>query len=657
MQSGVSLFMRAQPIFDSWECTPPILPPRSRLYAIEPIGIGTPFVESLSGYVARLADAHAVSVGNLVVRQLSSLVSTPLFQSSRLDRFPPRFYAINGLGDPAKKWIEALQVGTLRADLRFLTLLSFEDLLWKLAIFRLRRAWCSACYEDDRASGNPIHERLMWALRAVTVCPRHLRPLEEVCPNCSKLSKPFTVYSRPGYCFRCQTWLGGYNPGGDRPDLNQHRTDAQLWFAGEVGALLCAAPRLDSTSLRNTFTANLRACVDCIAEGNKSAFADAAKVLDETLSTLLDRNGQPQISTLLRMSYHLRIPVTSLLERDLVRALSIWHEAKGRIQIARLPSRRSPEKIRAELQRAASEQPPPRLCDVARRLDYVKADRLYRVDWKLCRQINSNYQNAIRGPYGKPSDKQFCSPAQVQHALEASLAQEPPTSPYHVAVELGFVNERSLKRKFPSLCRAIQDKIDKHRGLGIAAMERALAVALTEDPPPSLDQLCERLGYSRPVVLRRQFSALCDRLVEHRRAYRVNQIEKLKRQLREFSLEAPAVSLEQARRRVGFSRQQIIRLCPEECAAIVAHFDRSSGESTQRKIAELHRQVRQIVTRFHQEGKCPSFKRVHQALRGRSVSQSWSETAAAVRAARAELNNGSPDPRESVSKDSPVESR
>jgi hypothetical protein len=63
------------------------------------------------------------------------------------------------------------------------------------------------------------------------------------------------------------------------------------------------------------------------------------------------------------------------------------------------------------------------------------------------------------------------------------------------------------------------------------------------------------------------------------------------------------------------------------------------------------------VTRFHQEGKCPSFKRVHQALRGRSVSQSWSETAAAVRAARAELNNGSPDPRESVSKDSPVESR
>ena len=649
--------MRTQPIFDSWDCTPPILPPRSRLYAIEPLGIGTPFVESLSGYVARLADAHAVSVGNLVVRELSALVSAPLFQSSQPDRFPRRFYAINGLGEPAKKWVEALQVGTMRVDLRFLTLLPFEDLLWELATFRLRRAWCSACYEDDRASGKPVHERLIWALRAVTVCPLHRRPLEEVCPHCCQRSKPFTVYSRPGYCFRCQTWLGGYNLEGNRPDLNQDHTDAELWYAGEVGALLCAAPRLDSTSLRNTFTANFRACVDCVAEGNKSAFADAAKVLVETVRTLLDGNCQPQISTLLRISYHLGIHATTFFERDLARALPSWREAKGRIRIARLPSRRNPEKITAELRRAASEQPPPRLCDVARRLDYVKPDRLYRVDWKLCRRINSNYQDAIRGPRGKPSDKQFCSSARVQRELEASLAQELPTSPYHVALELGFVDARSLIRKFPSLCRAIQEKIDKQKALGVAAMECALTVALTEDSPPSLEELCERLGCCRASVLRTHFSTLCDRLVEHRRAYRVHRIEKLRQQLHEFSLVSPAVSLEQARKRVGFSRQQIIRLCPEECAAIVAHFDRSSRESTQRKVEGLHHQVRQIVIGLHQEGKCPSFKRVHQALRGKSVSQSWSETAAAVRAARAELNNRSPDSRESVSKDSPVESR
>src|SRR5437016_2319425 len=52
--------MRPLPLLDSWDCEPPALPPRSRLYALEPIGIGTPHVESLTGYVSRIADAHAV---------------------------------------------------------------------------------------------------------------------------------------------------------------------------------------------------------------------------------------------------------------------------------------------------------------------------------------------------------------------------------------------------------------------------------------------------------------------------------------------------------------------------------------------------------------------------------------------------------------------
>src|SRR5271165_6283569 len=73
-----NLSMRMQALFDSWDCTLPALPKRSRLYALKPLGIGTPFVESLSGYVARLADAHAVSVGDLAGRELSALTSRPL---------------------------------------------------------------------------------------------------------------------------------------------------------------------------------------------------------------------------------------------------------------------------------------------------------------------------------------------------------------------------------------------------------------------------------------------------------------------------------------------------------------------------------------------------------------------------------------------------
>jgi hypothetical protein len=125
--------MRTQPLFESWDCTRPLLPLRSRLYSLEPIGIGSPFVESLSGYIARLADAHSVSVGNLVGRELSVLASSPLVHPSREQSasdshgFCARSYAINGMGEASKRWVEAVEAGTMRADLRFLTLLPFEE--------------------------------------------------------------------------------------------------------------------------------------------------------------------------------------------------------------------------------------------------------------------------------------------------------------------------------------------------------------------------------------------------------------------------------------------------------------------------------------------------------------------------------------------------
>jgi len=184
--------MRLLLTFDSWDCKLPPLPTRSRLYALEPIGIGTPFVESLSGYVARLADAHAVSVGDLAGRELSALTSKPLLsfgpfmRRNRADShgFHAQQYTMNGLGITSKKWVEALERATLRADLRFLTLLPFEGVLSCVAAFRCTRAWCPACYDDWRSGGDVVYEPLLWAIEPVTVCPRHRRPLEKACRHC-----------------------------------------------------------------------------------------------------------------------------------------------------------------------------------------------------------------------------------------------------------------------------------------------------------------------------------------------------------------------------------------------------------------------------------------------------------------------------------------
>ena len=38
-----------------WDLKLPLIPKRSRLYNLEPIGFETPDIESLTGYIARLA--------------------------------------------------------------------------------------------------------------------------------------------------------------------------------------------------------------------------------------------------------------------------------------------------------------------------------------------------------------------------------------------------------------------------------------------------------------------------------------------------------------------------------------------------------------------------------------------------------------------------
>ena len=38
---------------DLWDLAAPVVPPRTRFYPLEPIGVGTPLVEDLTGYLLR----------------------------------------------------------------------------------------------------------------------------------------------------------------------------------------------------------------------------------------------------------------------------------------------------------------------------------------------------------------------------------------------------------------------------------------------------------------------------------------------------------------------------------------------------------------------------------------------------------------------------
>src|SRR5260370_42584393 len=74
--------------FPWWHLTSIALPERSTLYAPAPIGVGTAGCESLTSYLARLAEAHCVYPGVLLQQMIVPLMTELETQGSKAKEHP-----------------------------------------------------------------------------------------------------------------------------------------------------------------------------------------------------------------------------------------------------------------------------------------------------------------------------------------------------------------------------------------------------------------------------------------------------------------------------------------------------------------------------------------------------------------------------------------
>ena len=634
-------------LFDSWDCRSASVPPRSRLYSLKPMGIGTPFVESLTGYVSRLADTHAVSVGNLVGHELSLVGSKP---AQPFGPFVPRpqtaashgfcgTRSANGLGEIAKRWVVALERGTLQPNLRFLTLLPFHGVFSKGRIFRRTRAWCSACYAHWRCTGATVYDQLLWALRLVTICPRHRQPLEEVCPHCRERMKPLGTYARPGHCSKCLQWLAGEDRSVSPAQSAQQSDPAALWRAQALGDLFAAAPQLNSPG--TVFKANFRACVETTAEGNMLAFAQASQTSQPGVAYVLRGRGLPEMGTLLRICHEMDIPLTTFLVNDPDAAAVHWERGKKVVlqnhRGRSVPLSRTREQVLLALQEAAHEQPPPSLSEVARRLYFNGVEWLRHAYPALSKQIVLNYRKSGRSHWWrKRGAARICERVDIRELLEQSLAKEHSMSPGAIAASVGYANEGYIQNRFPELCRAIREKIRQEKKARIRAMQMALNNALNDESPPPLDELARRLGYSSSGVLRTYFSTLCDKILARRQLHRRLQLLELKRKLQAALLEWPAPCVASVCRRLNMRPHVLQKTCPHEYSSIRSRYVRTSREIRERRQQQLRQEVHRVVEKLHREGEYPSTGRVS-ALLSKTTLNHWTAIRAAVEAARQEL--------------------
>lgn len=445
--------------YESWDLEKPPVPSRSRLYHLEPICVGTPYVESLTGYIARLAEAHCVLTNTLFAKELAPLVGKTysLIQgeySALAGKFRKSTKTMNGMGVIATDWVQALEMLTLQRGFRFLTMLTWAEAISVQRLLRPIRAWCPACYEEWRVSETTVYEPLLWTLNVVEMCPRHHRRLRVQCPHCDQQLPLLAQRSRPGYCSKCGEWLGicpnAELTGGEA--LTEDELKWLPWAVDTVGELIAAAPRMLSLPSREKVTAAIRACVNQVTDGNASAFGHMLQVDEETVRVWLAGKKLPQLNSLLRICYSCGTSILNFMTEEVVvadlgsKTKRFDRQLQGR---SRTPLRGSPfnlEQVRHALQAALNKYPPPSLKEVVRLHEYRSYTTLYKYFPDICRAISARHADYQKGNRLEKMQRILLS------VLESD--EYPPSSMRKVA-QRADINQRKLYEHFPDLCRAI----------------------------------------------------------------------------------------------------------------------------------------------------------------------------------------------------------
>jgi hypothetical protein len=635
-----------QQSFESWLLSSPPVPPRSQLYSLQPVGVGSGMVESLTGYVARLAEAHSVSVEDLVGRVLSDLADPkePIITAAAKaisiggHGFRACSYAINGVTDRAAKWVKALEAATTRRDLRCLTLLPYRHTLPD-HLFRRHRAWCRLCFDQWRASGHIVYEPLLWAIEVSTHCIVHARPLDSICRHCARTLSPLGVFSQPGHCERCAGWLGASDTHSRRPELGGPDCTEETWPSRQVGGLLATLPRIDPVAARDSFRRSLAGYLEQIAEGNVLALAQHIRCPHSILQNWLDGATVPRLENLLRTCRFLNIPASSLFDPS---GPTPGNIAAAREAIALTGNRGvSPSRHANEIRQAllvALDEPVPRsLSEVARGLGYTNTERLYQADRKLCHEIAARYRQSGRSHWWrKPGATRICDAARLKEILEQSLKSDRPTSAHQIAVSLGYSNDGYVHQKYPELCRAIGEKIALAKQAQPDYMRRTLEYALHEHPTPTLTELSRRLSYSSSTVLRAHEPDLCERLAAQRRAQVVECRADLERKAAAALKENPVPSLRDLCKRLVITVGFMNKYFPAVRRAIAEEHRRWVLSATARRRERLFLDTRNIAAELQDRGLYPSVNRIVENLPEGSCTE-WKSITLAVREAQRTL--------------------
>jgi DNA-binding XRE family transcriptional regulator len=574
--------------FELWDVAPRALPPRSRLYSLPPMAIGTPRVESLSSYIMRLAGAHTVSVRALIIREIFADLSV----RPRRPDFSG-LHSLNGMGACFEQWVAILGTLTSRHDLRALTLLPWQSLLTSGGILRRRRTWCPRCFQEWHRHGMPNYECLAWVLAPVTVCPVHCVLLEQRCPHCRRPMLILSAHAHPGFCAHCNGWLGDDSNAPDAPASQQVMED-QRWIANQVGEFLAQGTTVRDEDSPNHLLSNLQRILAELAKGNQLLFGRVAKISNTTLDRWLKERWLPSLSLVIRICQNLRLPLNRLMLEEISSTDPEWSALVTTGSFA--------------------------------------AQRRQRVRWPQYPVTRVVDRGAI------PPEKREHARAEIKACLEANLALDEPQSILRLFQKLGYRSTSKGRTWFPDLCAATRAKREQR----VEAYRQELLGALSEEPPPTIAQVALRFGISVPqLYLRRACRELCKALAarspDRLRFQRMKTEEALRR-----ALEEPPVPLVVVASKLRKDANTLRVVFPDLCQRLRTRYVAYRALEQQKIRLAYDNAVRLAVGEIADAGEYPSLQRTFSFIVKRNPSLTSSHlTNLAIRRLRVQI--GQPD--------------
>ena len=628
-------------LYGGLELSRPHIPARSHLCALPPIGVGTAFVESLTGYIQRLAVAHTVETGTLVNREL--LPRIPYTKGTRAGQAPAKppdysFYfgahTLNGTGHRTRLWVAVLEELTRVQRLDLLTALPWANAISCGHLLRTSRAWCPSCYQNWHSLRQPLYEQLLWMFQMVTVCPSHRQSLESRCPECGRTQYVFSSKSRPGYCSRCQSWLGrSCEADAGDVDLTDQQRAAEM-----VGELLAVSPCIRGTVGTDLFRKNVRTLVRKAGGGLQLR----ASIQGANVRSSMRWRNVPQIDSLLRLSRNLNVSIVRVLTESIESNSETNHKSALHIR-ANVPGR----VVEQDLECALRAGIPPSLKVPANQL----VASLRNPNPKLRRELASG-SHEMPNVSSHRADMAPVPRERIESALVEELNKDGFTVLRVVAASVGLTSKRRIYEEFRELRMAIvakNAKFRKRQGATVetcvrAEIERALRSSFNEQAIPTVAEVAHRLGFTavRPVTWR--FPELTAELRACRRRARRSECahpvsENVRQRLAEALAEHPPPPCSEIVKRVAGHKTQIREGFPDLWRALRARYVEHQREVRSLKRQAFSADVHRVVAELLQKGIYPTAQVVLSCMPA-PLLRSMEIVAEAVRHARRELSIG-----------------